>query len=72
MSDTDTAAPTAHDQMMEAHFRGDQAGAQGLSAQVNQEAGIEQPQVDPFPLRWRPWRPLRRPKSARLIEPSQY
>src|ERR1700681_1559970 len=44
MSDTNTAAPTAHDQMMEAHFRGDQAGAQALSARVNQEAGIEQPQ----------------------------
>jgi hypothetical protein len=47
---SDTAAPTAHDQMMEAHFRGDQAGAQGLSAQVNQEAGIEQPQSGPDPL----------------------
>ena len=37
-------APTATDQMMDAYVKGDSAGAQALSAQVNREAGIEQPQ----------------------------
>jgi hypothetical protein len=50
MSDTDTAAPTAHDQMMDMVFKGDAAGAQAMSAQVNREAGIEQPQVGHDPL----------------------
>jgi hypothetical protein len=49
MSDTDTAAPTATDQMIDAYVKGDGAGAQALSAQVNREAGIEQPQ-DPLAL----------------------
>jgi hypothetical protein len=44
MSDTDTAAPSASEQMMDAYVKGDSAGAQALSAQVNREAGIEQPQ----------------------------
>jgi len=50
MSDTDTAAPTAHQQMMDLVIKGDQAGAQALSAQVNREAGIDQPEVGHDPL----------------------
>jgi hypothetical protein len=51
MSDTNTAAPTATEQMMEAYVKGDSAGAQALSPQVNREAGIEQPQQsDPLAL----------------------
>ena len=46
MSDTDTAAPTAHDQMMEHYLAGNQQGAQALSKQVNQEARIDQPPQD--------------------------
>ena len=44
------AAPTATDQMMDAYVKGDSAGAQALSAQVNQEAGIEQQPRDPLAL----------------------
>jgi hypothetical protein len=40
------AASTATDQMMDAYVKGDSAGAQALSAQVNREAGIEQPRQD--------------------------
>jgi hypothetical protein len=46
---TETAAPTAHDKMMDAHFSGDQAGAQALSGQVNREAGIDQPASNGVP-----------------------
>jgi hypothetical protein len=42
MSDTDTAAPTAHDQMMEHYFSGDAAKAQALVPQANAEAGIDE------------------------------
>jgi hypothetical protein len=42
MSDTDTAAPTAHGQMMEHYFAGDGAKAQALVNQANAEAGIDE------------------------------
>ena len=43
MSDTDTAAPTAHDQMMDAYIGGDTAKAQTLMDRVNVETGIAEP-----------------------------
>jgi hypothetical protein len=50
-------APTAHQQMMELVIKGDQAGAQAMSAQVNREAGIDQPEVGHDPLALAPMPP---------------